>query len=84
MIKITLFGYRITIEKEGEKQRKAVKTKVDTSRKKIEEALEKMEAKQVNFSEYALQKESGLSINTIKKYRDFISEKRGQQKELFS
>ena len=83
MKKIKIFGYVITIEREGEKQRKAVKAKVNTSLKKITEALEKMEAKQVKYSEYALQKESGVSINTIKKYRTEIDTIRSKEKGLF-
>ena len=83
MKKIKLFGYIITIEKEGEKQRKAVQTKVNTSLKKITEALERMEAKQVKYSEYALQKESSISINTIKKYRAEIDTIRSNEKGLF-
>ena len=83
MKKIKLFNYIITIEKEGEKQRKAVQTKINTSLKKITEALERMKAKQAKYSEYALQKESGVSINTIKKYRTEIDTIRSNEKGLF-
>lgn len=84
MKKIRIFGYIITIEREGEKQRKAVQAKINTSLKKITEALERMESKQVKYSEYALQKESGVSINTIKKYRAEIDIIRSKEKGLFS
>ena len=84
MKKIKLFGYIITIEKEGEKQRKAVQAKINTSIKKITKAIEKMEAKQMKYSEYALQKESGVSINTIKKYRTEIDIIRTKYKNLFN
>jgi len=60
-----------------------VQTKINTSLKKITEALEKMEAKQVKYSEYALQKESGVSINTIKKYRAEIDTIRSKDRGLF-
>ena len=83
MIKFKLFGYKITIEREGEKQRKAVASKVNTSLRKITEALETMQQKQVKYSEYGLQKESGVSINTIKKYRSEIDTLRSQKKGLF-
>jgi len=83
MKKIKIFGYIITIEKEGEKQQKAVQTKINTSLKKITEALERMEQKQIKYSEYALQKESGVSINTIKKYRNEIDIIRSKEKGLF-
>ena len=84
MTKFKLFGYKITIEKEGEKQERATKAKINNSLKKIEEALKVMEEKQVQYSEYALQKESGLSINTIKKYRPQIDEIRAKEKGLFA
>jgi len=83
MKKIRIFGYIIKIEKEGEKQQKAVQTKINTSLKKITDALKLMEAKQVRYTEYALQKESGVSINTIKKYRIEIDNIRSTQKGLF-
>jgi len=83
MKKIKIFGYIITIEKEGEKQRKAVATKISTSLKKITNALKNMEAKQIKYSEYALQKESNVSINTIKKYRTEIDIIRSKEKGLF-
>jgi len=83
MIKFKIFGYKITIEREGEKQQKAVQTKINTSLKKINDALLIMEKKQIKYSEYALQKESGVSINTIKKYRTQIDSIRSKQKGLF-
>jgi hypothetical protein len=83
MIKIKLFGYKITIEKQGEKQQKASRAKVATSLKKISAALEKMEDKQMKYSEYKLQRESGVSVNTIKKYRSEIAQIRAKKKGLF-
>jgi len=73
MFKIQILGYQITFSKVNELQKKAAQTKVNSSIKKITEALERMEMKQIKYSEYALQKESGVSINTIKKYRDEIN-----------
>ena len=74
MIKFKLFGYKITIEKEGEKQKKATQAKVNTTMKKIEQGLKNLQEKNIKYSEYQLQKETKLSINTIKKYRSYISE----------
>lgn len=80
MIKIKLFGYKITIEKEGEKQKKATQAKINTSLIKIKTGLQNIKEKNIKFSEYALQKESKVSINTIKKYRDKIEAYRKQYK----
>ena len=84
MIKFKIFSYKITIEKELEKQQKATQAKINTSLKKIEEAIKKMNKKQMKYSEYALQKESKVSINTIKKYRKEIDIMRMKNKTLFS
>ena len=84
MIKFKIFGYKITIEKEFEKQQKATEAKINTSLRKIEEALKRMDEKQESYSEYALQKESKVSINTIKKYRKEIDTIRSKNKSLFS
>jgi len=73
MIKLRLFGYKITIEKEGEKQKKAVKAKVNATMEKIEQGLKTLQEKNIKYSEYKLQKITGLSINTIKKYRSYIA-----------
>jgi len=70
--KITILGWKITIEREGEKQKKAVQAKINTSLKKIEQGLKRIKEKNIKYTEYALQKETNLSINTIKKYRKEI------------
>ncbi len=69
MFKIQILGYEITISKVNELQKKASATKSNTALKKIEKALISMNENEVKYSEYALQKESSVSINTIKKYR---------------
>ena len=69
MFKIQILGYEITISKVNELQKKASAAKSSTALKKIENALISMNENEVKYSEYALQKESGVSINTIKKYR---------------
>jgi len=83
MIKFKILGYKITIEKEFEKQQKARQAKINTSLKKIEEAIKQLDKRQAKYSEYALQKESGVSINTIKKYRKEIDIIRSKNKSLF-
>jgi len=72
MLKFKILGYEIIIQKANELQKKASAAKVNKSLKKIEEALILMKQKEIKYSEYALQKESGVSINTIKKYRKEI------------
>ncbi len=74
MIKIKLFSYKITIEKEGEKQKKATQAKVNATMQKIKQGLENLQEKNIKYSEYKLQKETKLSINTIKKYRSYIQD----------
>ena len=69
MFKIQILGYEITISKVNELQKKASAAKSNTALKKIEKALISMNKNEVKYSEYALQKESSVSINTIKKYR---------------
>jgi len=72
MFKIQILGYEVTIAKVNELQKKASAVKSSTALKKIEKALISMNENEVKYSEYALQKESRVSINTIKKYRSEI------------
>jgi len=76
MFKIQILGYEITISKINELQKMASAAKSNTALKKIEKALISMNENKVKYSEYALQKESGVSINTIKKYRSEIEKMR--------
>lgn len=74
-MKFKIFNYEVTISitpVDEISTSKASAAKVNTSLKKIEKALKSMREKEVEYTEYALQKESGVSINTIKKYRDDI------------
>jgi hypothetical protein len=74
MLKIKILGYEITISKFNELQKMASASKLNTALKKIEKALISMNENEVKYSEYALQKESKVSINTIKKYRSEIEQ----------
>ena len=76
MFKIKIFSYEITISKVNELQKIAGAVKSNTALKKIERALISMNENNVKYSEYALQKESCVSINTIKKYRSEIEKMR--------
>lgn len=72
-MKISLFGVEIEIKKKEEPlYKKGVEAKKKQSWEKIEKALEEIEKKQKSFSEYQIQKLSGVSINTVKKYREEI------------
>jgi len=75
-MKFKIFDYEITISKVNELQKKGNVAKVNKSLEKIKKALFDMDKKHIKYSEYALQKESGLSINTIKKYRSTIEDLR--------
>ena len=78
-MQINLFGIEIKIGKpEPKAHEKAAKIKQETALNKIYAAIKEIELKQLKYSEYRLQKISGVSINTIKKYREQIAEYRKQ------
>jgi len=78
-MQINLFGIEIKIGKPEQKAyEKAAKIKQETAINKIYAAIKEIELKQLKYSEYRLQKISGVSINTIKKYRKQIAEYRKQ------
>jgi hypothetical protein len=78
-MKINIFGIKISIGKnKPELSEIGAKAKTEAVKKRICEALSAMEKQGISYTEYQLQKQSRLSINTIKKYRDFIKEE--QQK----
>ncbi len=54
----------------------ATKLRVKKAKEKIENAVNILRMENKKISEYAVAKVSGCSINTVKKYRDFIN---GQQ-----
>lgn len=83
-MKINLFGYEIALTKEGETPAKKLakqgaEAKRSASWKKIREALDQIERRQLKYSEYRVQQISGLSINTVKKYRKEIEAYREAQ-----
>jgi len=78
-MKVTVFGYEITIGKQSEPlQEKGAKAKRQQSWEKIEKALDEIEARGLKYSEYRVQQISGVSINTVKKYRSEIEQYRQQ------
>ena len=88
-MRLELFGYILEIKKKDEAEQKqelserGAQAKRDRSKEKINEALQEIREKQLKYSEYRLQKISGLSINTIKKYREYIESARAKDKGLF-
>lgn len=92
-MKLEFFGYVIEIKKKDEAEQKheqqelseqGARAKRDKSREKIDRALQEIRDKQLKYSEYRVQQISGLSINTIKKYRGYIEAERDKDKGLFS
>lgn len=74
-----IFGHVLTLVSKSETlQAKGARTKKEQSWKKIKDTLDDMENRHTSYSEYLLQQESGLSINTIKQYRSEIEEYRKQ------
>lgn len=84
-MKFKIFGFTISNENNDlELASLGARAKTTTSKEKISQALKEIERKQIKYSEYKLQKQSGLSINTIKKYRKFIEQEQKRiNKTLF-
>jgi len=64
----------------SEKQKRAAATatatRVEKAQEKILNAVNLLKMKNKSITEYAIAKDSGCSINTVKKYREFIQENR--------
>jgi hypothetical protein len=73
-MKFKLFGLEIEIKKKNQLSKMGAEAKKRQSLEKIKNALLRMKEENYKFSEYRLKKISGLSINTIKKYRKEIRE----------
>lgn len=72
-MKIKILGYEFKVGKASpELYEVGAKAKTEQSWGKIQNGLDQIEARQIKYSEYRLQKVSGVSINTIKKYRERI------------
>ena len=76
-MKLSIFGFEVEITKQKEKP-KLYELGAGAKRKqaweKIERALQELQKSQKSMSEYQIQKVSGVSINTVKKYRKQIQE----------
>jgi len=76
-MQINLFGYELKLGKQSPRlQDLGAKAKKEESWNKIKTGLDHINQYQLDYTEYRLQKVSGVSINTIKKYREQISEYR--------
>lgn len=80
-MRIELFGFVLSNEK-SKLSKIGSTSKVSTTKKKILSALQDIETNNLKYSEYRLQKISRLSINTIKKYRDFIEIEKNKFKDI--
>ncbi len=56
--------------------KKATQSRTDKAKRKIENAINLLRLEGKNISEYAIAKKSGCSINTVKKYREFIQKQK--------
>jgi len=78
-MEFNLFGYTLKFDKETRKlQELGAEAKKVQSWQKIQDGLDHMDLHQQKYSEYQLQKISGVSINTIKKYRHRIAKYRDE------
>jgi len=75
-MKFKLFGLEIEIKKKNQLSKMGAEAKKRQSLEKIEAGLLAIKNSNYKFSEYRLKKMTGLSINTIKKYRKEIKELR--------
>ena len=76
-MKLSLFGFEVEITKQKDKKclyELGAGAKRKQSWDKIESALKELQKSQKSMSEYQIQKVSGVSINTVKKYRKEIQE----------
>jgi hypothetical protein len=79
-MKITLGNIQIEIKKKNALSIQGAQAKKKKSLEKIENGLKTIKEKNYKYSEYRLKKVTGLSINTIKKYRNEIAELRKKLK----
>ena len=82
-MKFNLFGLKIAINEEHNLSKIGSAAKVEQTKRKLDEAYKEIQSKQLKYSEYRLSKISGLSINTVKKYRDYIAQIRENDLGLF-
>ena len=68
------FGKKVgSSEAQKKAAAKATAAREYKAKEKIENAINLLRLENKNISEYAIAKTSGCSINTVKKYRDFIN-----------
>jgi hypothetical protein len=76
-MELNFFGYEFKVGKQKPKLHDLGATaKKEQAWKNIKDGLDHINQYQIEYSEYRLQKLSGVSINTIKKYREQIAEYR--------
>jgi hypothetical protein len=91
-MKLEFLGIKLEIGKADSDQRTdgqklaelGSEARKDQAREKIKEGYKKLLESGKKYSEYQLQKYSGVSINTIKKHRDFIDTLKSTETGLFA
>ena len=75
-MEFSIFGVKISIgdSHKTELSKSGAAAKKATTKQKLKKSLQQMQEQNIKYSEYKLQQISGLSINTIKKYRNYIEE----------
>ncbi len=71
-MKIGFLGFEITLGKKNDLSALGAAAKVEQTQEKLVNGYQEILEKNYKYSEYRLAKTSGVSINTVKKYRDYI------------
>jgi len=76
-MELNLFGYTFKVGKQKDKlYMLGAEAKKEQVWNKIKKGLDHINQYQLDYTEYRLQKVSGVSINSIKKYRERITQYR--------
>ena len=76
-MKIQIFGYTVIIMKTkimNKATTKATDTRVQKAKQKIIDAVAEIREEHGKLTMYAVSKRSGVSINTVKKYKELLDE----------
>ena len=76
-MKFQIFGYTITIvptKIANKATSRATDVRVQKARQKIIDAVTKIRVEQGKVTMYAVSKRSGVSVNTVRKYKELLDE----------
>jgi len=74
-MKFQVFGYTISIQKTeiaNRATKKATNVRVEKAKQKIIDTVEELKAENKKITQYAVSKRSGVSVNTVKKYKELL------------